>query len=350
MQPTATQTTSGGDSRMRAAAERRFLHTVNSYLTIEERTYLDRVLDYVHQLQVTRATGHAGRAAPTDGVAAQGHVRTRTRWDFGYVISVAQALADTVHMDAKSLAAVLLYQAIELGLASADEVSAALGGEYGAATVELIQSIERFDALQRPAAARRRQMASVGRAMGNRARRRERQHREDAEAMRLMFIGMAEDLRVVIFKIADQLCTMRAVRDAADLLRQRAGAASSHATGVADQPGAELAIEDTPAQVETSAELKPAADVSSQPGEPTQFTPQWTLDECVVIAEETRSLYAPLAGRLGMSRLESELEDLAFAVLEPDEYRWLSETVASEKFARSSYVHRVCDILMHEMA
>ncbi len=43
------------------------------------------------------------------------------------------------------------------------------------------------------------------------------------------------------------------------------------------------------------------------------------------IAEETISLYAPLAHRLGMFEIKSELEDLAFAVLEPKEYHSLSQ-------------------------
>jgi guanosine-3',5'-bis(diphosphate) 3'-pyrophosphohydrolase len=51
-----------------------------------------------------------------------------------------------------------------------------------------------------------------------------------------------------------------------------------------------------------------------------------------------------------MERLEAELDDLAFAVLEPNEYRWLSEAVAEEKHQRSSYVSRVCEILREEMA
>jgi GTP pyrophosphokinase len=42
------------------------------------------------------------------------------------------------------------------------------------------------------------------------------------------------------------------------------------------------------------------------------------------IARETISLYAPLAHRLGMFEIKSELEDLAFAVLEPEAYQSLS--------------------------
>ncbi len=60
-----------------------------------------------------------------------------------------------------------------------------------------------------------------------------------------------------------------------------------------------------------------------------------------MLAEETREVYAPLAARLGMGRVEGELEDVAFAVLEPEEYRWLSEAVAEEA-AGAARVCRAC--------
>jgi GTP pyrophosphokinase len=77
--------------------------------------------------------------------------------------------------------------------------------------------------------------------------------------------------------------------------------------------------------------------------------PAWTVEECRLVARETREIYAPLAGRLGMGRVEGELDDLAFAVLEPDDYVWLSDAVASYIEERGSYVEKVCDILRTEM-
>src|SRR5437773_798424 len=72
--------------------------------------------------------------------------------------------------------------------------------------------------------------------------------------------------------------------------------------------------------------------------------------EKLAMALETREIYAPLAGRLGMSRVESELEDLAFEVLEPDKYAWVQSYVEMESKQWSSYVQRVCTILRNEMA
>ena len=68
------------------------------------------------------------------------------------------------------------------------------------------------------------------------------------------------------------------------------------------------------------------------------------------MARETQEIYAPLAGRLGMSRLESELEDMAFAVLEPDKYAWLHSVIEEERKQWGNYVERICTILRDEMS
>ena len=52
------------------------------------------------------------------------------------------------------------------------------------------------------------------------------------------------------------------------------------------------------------------------------------------IALETRSLYAPLAHRLGMFELKSQLEDLAFAVLEPEVYEQISRKIDERQSER----------------
>jgi GTP pyrophosphokinase len=49
------------------------------------------------------------------------------------------------------------------------------------------------------------------------------------------------------------------------------------------------------------------------------------------IAQETLDVYAPIAHRLGMSRVRGELEDLAFKYLEPEEYNKLTELVESRR-------------------
>lgn len=56
------------------------------------------------------------------------------------------------------------------------------------------------------------------------------------------------------------------------------------------------------------------------------------------IALETTEIYSPLAYRLGMQRLSGELEDLAFPFIHPREYRWLLENVKERYEERENYL------------
>jgi GTP pyrophosphokinase len=55
------------------------------------------------------------------------------------------------------------------------------------------------------------------------------------------------------------------------------------------------------------------------------------LDKRRRIAQETLDVYAPIAHRLGMSRVRGELEDLAFRYLEPEEHQKLKELIESRR-------------------
>ncbi len=59
------------------------------------------------------------------------------------------------------------------------------------------------------------------------------------------------------------------------------------------------------------------------------------------IAEETMEIYAPLAYRLGMQRLSGELEDLAFPYLYPTEYKWIINSLKYHYDERVKYLSRV---------
>ncbi len=59
------------------------------------------------------------------------------------------------------------------------------------------------------------------------------------------------------------------------------------------------------------------------------------------IAQETLEIFAPLANRLGISWLKSELEDLSFRYLEPEVYNDLAEKVAKKKRERETYIEDV---------
>lgn len=59
------------------------------------------------------------------------------------------------------------------------------------------------------------------------------------------------------------------------------------------------------------------------------------------ISRETREIYAPLAGRFGMGRIQRELDDLAFRWLEPEEHVELSSRVLATRAQREAYIEEV---------
>src|SRR5262247_3802391 len=59
------------------------------------------------------------------------------------------------------------------------------------------------------------------------------------------------------------------------------------------------------------------------------------------IAQETLEVYAPIAHRLGMSKIRSELEDLSFQYLEPEEYKRLKEEVESRRASTEAFIEEV---------
>ena len=105
-----------------------------------------------------------------------------------------------------------------------------------------------------------------------------------AENLRKMFFAMAEDLRVVLIKLADRLHNM-----------------------------------------ETLGSLPP--------------------EKQKRIALETLEIYAPLADRLGMGEMKAKLEDLAFPYLYPKEYEWLIQNVKEKYEKRKKYLEKLQPIL-----
>jgi GTP pyrophosphokinase len=67
------------------------------------------------------------------------------------------------------------------------------------------------------------------------------------------------------------------------------------------------------------------------------------------IAEETLEIYAPLAHRLGIYWLKSDLEDNALRALHPEIYGELKQAVAKKKAARERYIAEVIDILQQKL-
>ncbi|MDQ3937375.1 MAG: bifunctional (p)ppGpp synthetase/guanosine-3',5'-bis(diphosphate) 3'-pyrophosphohydrolase, partial [Chloroflexota bacterium] len=107
---------------------------------------------------------------------------------------------------------------------------------------------------------------------------------QQAENIRKMLLAMAEDIRVVLIKLADRLHNMRTI--------------------------------------------------SALPADKQQR-----------IARQTAEIYAPLAERLGIWQIKWELEDLSFKILEADEYRRLADQLESHRREREAYVRRAMAIL-----
>ncbi len=109
-----------------------------------------------------------------------------------------------------------------------------------------------------------------------------------AENIRKMFLAMADDLRVVVIKLADRLHNMRTL--------------------------------------------------GAMP-----------IDKQHRIAKQTMEIYAPLAHRLGIWQIKWELEDLSFKYTEPDRYRELAELLASRRGVRERYIDRTMKMLEAEL-
>jgi guanosine-3',5'-bis(diphosphate) 3'-pyrophosphohydrolase len=119
-----------------------------------------------------------------------------------------------------------------------------------------------------------------------RGRTRSAQH---AETIRKMLFAMVKDLRVILIKLADKVHNMRTLGYLAEEDRKR-------------------------------------------------------------IAQETLDIYAPLAGRLGISRIKDELEDLSLKHLQPQVYEQIRQFVAARKSDRDGYLARVSEAITQEAA
>ena len=68
-----------------------------------------------------------------------------------------------------------------------------------------------------------------------------------------------------------------------------------------------------------------------------------------VLAKLTLTIYAPLADRLGMWQLKSELEDMSFRLLQPDKYKAIARQLALKKQEREDYIAHIIPILTNKL-
>src|SRR5579885_3167345 len=233
-----------------------------------------------------------------------------------HALAVGTILAQ-MHIDAVGVSAGLIFEAVDAGRMTVEQVETALG----AAEARVVSSMLRLNILERRKQSAA-QASGEAEAEGESKKRRVREamRHQQAETVRKMFFAISEDPRVVLLKLAYRLHAMRVCRD----------------TIAASQQGEPHSAE--------------ADDLAAMSAKLRKTLPADSTDDPAMLATETREIYAPLAGRLGMSRMESELEDLAFEILEPEKYRWVRNLVESESKQWRSYVDRVCTILRNEMA
>ena len=166
---------------------------------------------------------------------------------FGHPLEVAAILTD-LKLDEATIAAAVLHDTVEDTAATLEEINKSFGPQIGS-LVDGLTKIKRLDLVSKRAA--------------------------QGENFRKLLLAIADDVRVLLVKLADRLHNMRTL----------------------------------------------------------QFMPP---DKRKRIAEETLEIYAPLAGRMGIQEMREELEDLSFQHLHPEAYETISRhlrdlTAKSEK-------------------
>lgn len=111
---------------------------------------------------------------------------------------------------------------------------------------------------------------------------------QQAENFRKMFLAMAEDVRVILIKLADRLNNMRTLRYVPSPKRVR-------------------------------------------------------------IAQETLEIYVPIANRLGISKIQWELEDLSLRYLKPQKFRAVVNRIARNRQDREKYVEEIKETIKKEI-
>ena len=184
-------------------------------------------------------------------------------------------LLANLHLDVTTLAATLLHDVMEDCGVTYDELEKRFGGDV-ARLVDGVTKLTRLDL----------------RLMGKDDPQQTSPFQEDrlqAESLRKMLVAMAEDIRVVLIKLADRLHNMR-----------------------------------------TLEALSP--------------------DRRKAIAQETLDIYTPLAHRLGIWDIKWRLEDMAIRHLEPVKYKEISKMLSAKRDERESYISRIAEIFNKELA
>jgi GTP pyrophosphokinase len=182
----------------------------------------------------------------------EGQVRLSGEPYLSHPLEVAGILAD-MKLDPESVAAGILHDVIEDTPATPKEIKTLFGPEV----MHIVSGVSKLSSL------------SFG---SSRAR--------QAESIRKMFLAMADDIRVILIKLADRLHNMRTL----------------------------------------------------------QFH---VPDKRKEIARETLDIYAPIAARLGIYWIKNELEETSFKYIQSDEYTRIKNAVSKSKAEREKYIKTV---------
>jgi GTP diphosphokinase / guanosine-3',5'-bis(diphosphate) 3'-diphosphatase len=191
----------------------------------------------------------------------EGQVRMSGEPYLSHPLEVAQILAD-MRMDVESIAAALLHDVIEDTPATKEDIA----DMFGPGVAHIVEGVTKLSALP----------------FSNKVA-------QQAESLRKMILAMADDIRVVLIKLADRLHNMRTLK------------------------------------------------YHNNP------------DKQAAIAQETLDIYAPIAARLGIFWVKHELEDTAFFYTMPDEYERIDALVNRAKDEKEAYIKEVSTSLHYKM-
>jgi len=209
---------------------------------------IDKVSDYVPDAEldiIERAYIYSARVH-------EGQVRLSGEPYLSHPLEVAGILAE-MKLDPESVSAGLLHDVIEDTPATPEEIKDLFGPEV----LHIVSGVSKLSSL------------SFG---SSRAR--------QAESIRKMFLAMADDIRVILIKLADRLHNMRTLQ--------------FHGAGKRKE-----------------------------------------------IAQETLDIYAPIAARLGIYWIKNELEESSFKFIQPEEYARIDHLLSNSKTDREKYIERV---------
>lgn len=229
-------------------------------MVYETVTDLDQLLDRVKSYHAEADLGVVRRAYEFSAKAHEGQRRRSGEPYLQHLIAVAGVLT-SLKTDVTAIVAGLLHDTLEDTLATPDE----LEKEFGKDVVHLVDGVTKIGKITF------------------------RNYEEkQAENFRKMVLSMADDIRVVLIKLADRLHNMRTLEHLSKAKRQE-------------------------------------------------------------IAQETLEIYAPLANRLGIGWIKNELEDLCLKHLKPDVYETLRVRVAKRDEDRQQYIQEVIQLVNKAM-